>query len=68
MKIVIGPEHLILDHTQYPVTFAALTAIKDYNDVCSKADKDFNKLVLEAQAKLFEKKEFALAKLKGELK
>jgi hypothetical protein len=68
LKIGMGPENLVLDHTQYPITFSSLTATKEYNETCGKAEGEYAKTIREAEVKLQKAREVALENLKGKLK
>jgi hypothetical protein len=61
-KIVMGPEELVLDATLYPVTFAALSAIKEYNAAVTEKE------LWEAKQKRDSKIKEAFEELKGKLK
>lgn len=66
-KIVMGPTQLVLDHNEYPVTFAVLSAIKAYNETCAKAQSTYQGEVANAQKKLEKAQAEALDLLKGSL-
>lgn len=67
-KIVMGPEELVLDATLYPVTFAALSAIKEYNAAVEFAKSTAEKELREALQKRDSKIKEAFEELKGKLK
>lgn len=68
VKIVMGPKELVLDAALYPVTFAALSAIKEYNTAVDLANSTAEKEVWEAEQKRDSKIKEVFGELKGKLK
>lgn len=66
-KIALGPTQILLDLEEFPITFAALSAIKVYKSECDSANLRFSEKVREAQSQKEAELSLAFSKLKGSL-
>ena len=66
-KIVVGPEHLILDKDTYPITFGTLCSIQEYTNKVKEINKQFQDSVCKAEARKSAALQKALYSLKGSL-